>query len=139
MWRDPDGRDDWAMAIMGAWLRDWRWETGATQRQLAKLAGVDQAHISRIENGLRRPSGIPLARLIIALDWLATADSVGRPFGSLDREPPNRHDRWGRGRPPMVLGAPPPNQPALAVDPMRLMDALLGAIDPVEPALEPAA
>ena len=85
MWRHPDGRDEWAMAIMGAWLRDWRWETGATQRQLAKLAGVDQAHISRIENGLRRPSGIPLARLIIALDWLATADGVGRPFGSLER------------------------------------------------------
>ena len=135
MWRHPDGRDDWAMVIMGAWLRDWRFELGVTQRHLARLAGVDQAHISRIENGLRRPSGIPLARLIIALDWLSTGEGRGTPFGRLDREPPSREHRWGAGRPPVVLGAPAPQPALVAVDPARLLDVLLGIPDqPLEPA-----
>lgn len=130
MWRHPDGRDDWAMVIMGAWLRDWRYELGITQRHLARLSGVDQAHISRIERGLRRPSGIPLARLIIALDWLSTSEGLGRPFGQLDREPPAREARWGKGRPPIVLGPARAPLPAAAVDPVRLLDSLLGVADP---------
>ena len=73
-------RDEWAMRVLGAWLRDWRLSTGATQRRVAALAGIDQAHLCRIEQGKRRPSGAPLGRIIIiALDWLSGGGRCGGP------------------------------------------------------------
>ena len=131
MWRHPDGRDEWAMRMLGAWLRDWRHATGATQRQLARVAGVDQAHICRIERGQRRPSGIPLARLVIALDWLSTGQGRGGPWSRLDAAIPSHAARWGEGRPPAVVGREPPTASAFP-DPGHVLDVLLGPLPPAD-------
>jgi transcriptional regulator with XRE-family HTH domain len=39
-------------------VREWRFERGLTQAQLALQAGVDQSTISRVEQGEQRPSDV---------------------------------------------------------------------------------
>lgn len=138
MWHSDDDRDEWAMRVIGAWLRAWRHSVGVTQRQLARLAAVDQSHICRIEQGKRRPSGIPMARLVIVLDWLSTGEGRGGPWGRIDAPLPTKPARWGPGgRPPAVLGREPLPSPA-AGDPLDRLSALLG-LPPEPPAAAPAA
>jgi DNA-binding XRE family transcriptional regulator len=125
------------MLVLGRWLRTWRHSTGATQRQLAALAGIDQAHVSRIEQGKRRPSGVPLARLIIALDWLSGGGDVREgPWAPMWTPPPSHAARWGVVHPPAVIGREPlqvrPTDGAAAI-----LDALLG-IRPDAPHTNPA-
>jgi len=105
-------RDEWAMRVLGAWLRDWRLSTGATQRRVAALAGIDQAHLCRIEQGKRRPSGAPLGRIIIALDWLSGGGRRGGPWSTFGAPLPSRSARWGVARPPAVVGHEPLPEPA---------------------------
>jgi transcriptional regulator with XRE-family HTH domain len=103
MCRRADPFDDRAIVVIGAWLRDWRIAFGISQHVLAKLSGVPQSHISRIENGLRRPAGVTLGRLLITLDHL----SCGGPWRGVDRPLPSHAARWGRGRPPAIFGVEP--------------------------------
>lgn len=44
-------------------LRERREQRGLGQRQLARLAGISQAHLSNVENGFNRPSVQTLADL----------------------------------------------------------------------------
>src|SRR5918993_2583679 len=96
-----------------------------------RVAGVDQAHICRIERGQRRPSGIPLARLVIALDWLSTGQGRGGPWSRLDAATPSPAARWGEGRPPAVVGREPPTASAFP-DPGHVLDVLLGPLPPAD-------
>jgi DNA-binding XRE family transcriptional regulator len=131
-------RDQWAMLVLGRWLRAWRHSTGTTQRQVAALAGIDQAHICRIEQGKRRPSGVPLARIIIALDWLSGGgDRRHGPWSPMWTPPPSRAARWGSGRPPAVIGREPPRDPTIG-DATAILDALLG-LPPESAGAEPEA
>jgi DNA-binding XRE family transcriptional regulator len=122
------------MQVVGAWLRSWRLSTGATQRRLAQLSGVNQAHICRIEQGKRRPSGVPLARIIIALDWLSGGGDRAGPWALVGTPPHGFAARWDHARPPAVIGReplPPPHQP--------WDEELLRAVasDPSEPEVDP--
>jgi DNA-binding XRE family transcriptional regulator len=126
MWRDDDGRDVWAMRILGQWLREWRLATGATQRQVAQLAGVNQAHVCRIEQGKRRPSGIPLARIVIALDWLAGGGDRRGAWVARTAPDPSRAARWGTCRPPAVVGREP--LPPVPADASTTLAMLLGEL-----------
>jgi transcriptional regulator with XRE-family HTH domain len=68
-----------------------RSERGLTQRQLAVLAGVQQADISRIERGSLAPSTPTLMRILSALGARvvievvpdAELDSAGKPIEPL--------------------------------------------------------
>ncbi|HEY3335915.1 MAG TPA: helix-turn-helix transcriptional regulator [Candidatus Limnocylindrales bacterium] len=97
--------DQWAAEVLGRWLYDWRARTGVSQRRLARLAGIDQGGLSRIEHGKGRPSGFRLARLIIALDWLSGGGVPAGPWEALDLDRPWRIDERGP-RPPAVVGFP---------------------------------
>jgi ribosome-binding protein aMBF1 (putative translation factor) len=52
---------------LGLQYRDARVAEGLTQRQLAKLSGVPQADISRIERGAGNPTEATLERIAAAL------------------------------------------------------------------------
>lgn len=134
-----DARDEWAMQLLGRWLLDWRLATGATQRRVAALAGIDQAHLCRIEQGKRRPSGAPLGRIIIALDWLSSGEPGDGPWARTGMPAPQAAARWGpAGRPPVVVGHEtwsmpwrlPPDEPLLADDPLWARGPS-GATDPL--------
>jgi XRE family transcriptional regulator, regulator of sulfur utilization len=60
-------KDDMALGLQ---YHDARVALGMTQRQLAELAGVPQADISRIERGAGNPTEATLQRLARALDRL---------------------------------------------------------------------
>lgn len=66
--------------LAGNLLRIARAQTGLSQRQLAKAAGVPQSTVARIESGARQPSLPVLARILAAVDLqpritLATYDA----------------------------------------------------------------
>lgn len=67
---------------IGAALKDLRMKSGLSARQLAAIANISPAMVSRIENGQVSPS-------ISTLDALASALEV--PMVSLFRETSNRH------------------------------------------------
>ena len=60
------------MELLGRWIRESRVQAGMTQAQLARLAGIHQTTLSRLERG--RLEGLRLHRLaaiIAVLDsWL---------------------------------------------------------------------
>lgn len=122
--------DQWAAEVLGRWLYDWRARTGVSQRRVARLAGIDQGGLSRIEHGIGRPSGFRLARLIITLDWLSGGGVPAGPWECLDLERPWRIGERGP-RPPAVVGFPPP----AAADDARGFDAWSGPSpdDPTRP------
>jgi transcriptional regulator with XRE-family HTH domain len=49
------------MELLGRWIRESRVQAGMTQAQLARLAGVHQTTLSRLERG--RLEGLQLHRL----------------------------------------------------------------------------
>jgi transcriptional regulator with XRE-family HTH domain len=51
------------MERIGEKLKTLRLQHGLTTRQLAKVLEISQAQISRIENGLRQPSGDFIVRM----------------------------------------------------------------------------
>jgi transcriptional regulator with XRE-family HTH domain len=57
-------------------LRFLRTNKGLTQTQLAKLTGLDQSHISKLETGATKPSYDTLTRLAAALG-VTVADLLG--------------------------------------------------------------
>jgi transcriptional regulator with XRE-family HTH domain len=53
---------------IGNEIQSLRLKAGLNQTQLAKLAGVQQGHLSQIENGHRKPTLATLRKLRTALD-----------------------------------------------------------------------
>ena len=49
-------------------MRDVRTKRGVTQEALAQLAGMSEAYISNMENGMKVPSLTTIIRLAVALD-----------------------------------------------------------------------
>ena len=95
------------MEMLGQWLLEWRRSTGATQRRVAYVAGVAQSHLCRIEQGRRRPSGVPLARILIALDWLSGGGDPDSAWARVGVPPATARARWAGPRPPAVIGREP--------------------------------
>ncbi|MDH7563988.1 MAG: CBS domain-containing protein [Candidatus Bathyarchaeota archaeon] len=56
------------MAISGALIRKLRVEVGLTQERLARLVGVSQAHIAKIERGVVDPRLSTVNRILQVLD-----------------------------------------------------------------------
>lgn len=54
--------------VFGRRLRDVRTKRGVTQEALAQLAGMSEAYISNMENGMKVPSLTTIIRLAVALD-----------------------------------------------------------------------
>ena len=52
------------MSMAGRMVREARWQTGLTQRQLAARAGIPQETIARIERGRADPRVMTLDRLL---------------------------------------------------------------------------
>jgi hypothetical protein len=101
--------DDYATSALARWLLNWRLRTGASQRSVARLAGIDQGGLSRIERGLAgRPSGWRLARIIVVLDWLSGGGDAAGPWADLDARRPERLPFSSEPCPPPVVGARPP-------------------------------
>ena len=98
--------DAYASDALAAWLLDWRLRTGASQRRVAALAGIDQGGLSRIERGLGgRPSGWRLARIVVVLDWLSGGGDPAGPWANLDAVRPERLPLHAEPKPPPVVGA----------------------------------
>ena len=51
------------------WVRDTRSRIGVNQKYISKAAGIDQAHVSRLENGLKNPSIETSIRLASVLGY----------------------------------------------------------------------
>jgi hypothetical protein len=96
--------DAWARLALGNWLFRWRAVTGATQRRVAQLAHIDQSFLSRVERGHRRITGDPLARLVIALDWLSGGGLPEGPFAAMHRPLPHGATAIPGQSPPVVVG-----------------------------------
>ena len=88
--RDPQQQHGFDM--FGRTLRRRRIWLGWTQRQLAAYSGIDQAVISRLENGKQYGlRWVRLARLVDALDGLEPGRAeIARPIPT--RSPPTRID-----------------------------------------------
>ena len=54
--------------LFGRRLRDVRTKRAVTQEALAQLAGMSEAYISNMENGMKVPSLTTIIRLAVALD-----------------------------------------------------------------------
>ncbi len=103
---DRSAVDAYAALALGRWLLDWRLRTGASQRRVAWLAGVDQGGLSRVERGLEgRPSGRRLARIVVVLDWLSGGGDPAGPWANLDATRPERLPLDASPKPPPVVGA----------------------------------
>ena len=106
MYRGDRPDDQYATIALARWLREWRTRTGATQRTVAKLAGIDQGGLSRIERGIEgRPSGWRLARILVVLDWLSGGGDPAGPWAGVDRPRPDWLALDTGPRPPPVVGA----------------------------------
>lgn len=67
----------------GTDVRAMRKATGLTQERLGKLAGIGTIHISRLEQGRRRPSVDAIKALARILAPAGTADAVEQRWGAL--------------------------------------------------------
>ena len=71
----PDKLDSWLVYISNR-IKTEREEKGMTQQQLAAATGIQQSHISRLENAQHSPSGLTLEKIAKALDLDPTAFSM---------------------------------------------------------------
>lgn len=74
------------LQAFGADLRATRKAAGLSQERLGKLAGIGTTHISRLEQGRRRPSVDAIKALARILAPAGTADAVEQRWGSLAGE-----------------------------------------------------
>ena len=75
--------------------------TGATQHRVARLAGIDQGGLSRIERGLEGyPSGRRLGRIVVVLDWLSGGGDPAGPWANLEAIRPDELPHDAGPRPP---------------------------------------
>lgn len=61
------------LATVGAHIVQGRSELGFSQRDLAAAAGVDRAFLARVEQGLRNPSVVFLAKVALAMETTVSA------------------------------------------------------------------
>ena len=61
------------LATVGTHILERRTELGFSQRDLAAAAGVDRAFLARVEQGLRNPSVVLLAKVAQAMDITVSA------------------------------------------------------------------
>jgi DNA-binding XRE family transcriptional regulator len=61
------------LATVGANILERRTEVGFSQRDLAAAAGVDRAFLARVEQGLRNPSVVLLAKVAQAMETTVSA------------------------------------------------------------------
>jgi transcriptional regulator with XRE-family HTH domain len=66
------------MELLGGWIRDSRRQAGMTQAQLARLAGVHQTTLSRLERG--RLEGLRIHRLAAIIAVLDSRLADLRPI-----------------------------------------------------------
>lgn len=92
--------------LAGSLVRLARLETGVSQRELARRAGVAQSTIARIESGSRQPSLPVLARILAAVDLELRVRL--EPYDShddfYDAEDGRRAGRTARGPGPVCCG-----------------------------------
>lgn len=65
--------EDAVRATVGAHILERRTELGFSQRDLAAAAGVDRAFLARVEQGLRTPSVVLLAKVAQAMETSVSA------------------------------------------------------------------
>lgn len=65
------------LATVGAHILQRRTELGFSQRELAAAAGVDRAFLARVEQGLRNPSVVLLAKVAQAMKTTVSALTRG--------------------------------------------------------------
>lgn len=65
--------EDKVLATVGAHILERRTARGLSQRDLAAAAGVDRAFLARVEQGLRNPSVVVLAKVARAMDTTVSA------------------------------------------------------------------
>lgn len=65
------------LATVGAHILERRTELGFSQRELAAAAGVDRAFLARVEQGLRNPSVVLLAKVAQAMKTNVSALTRG--------------------------------------------------------------
>ena len=80
----PEEREH--LQAFGADLRTVRKAAGLSQERLGKLAGIGTTHISRLEQGRRRPSVDAIKALARILAPAGTADAVEQRWGTLAGE-----------------------------------------------------
>lgn len=68
---------DAILAQLGVNIQDRRLKAGLTQRDLSERAGVDRAFLNRVEQGMRNPTIVMLAKLARALDTTVSAVTRG--------------------------------------------------------------
>lgn len=71
------------LQVFGADVRTLRKAAGLTQEQLGKLAGIGTTHISRLEQGRRRPSVDAIKALARILAPSGTTEAVEQRLGTL--------------------------------------------------------
>ena len=71
--------EDKVLATVGAHILQRRTELGLSQRDLAAAAGVDRAFLARVEQGLRNPSVVVLAKVARAMH--TTVGALTRDIG----------------------------------------------------------
>lgn len=65
--------EDAVLATVGTHILERRTELGFSQRDLAAAARVDRAFLARVEQGLRNPSVVLLAKVAQAMDTTVSA------------------------------------------------------------------
>lgn len=75
-WRVSEIDEQAVLATVGAHIVESRAECSFSQRDLAAAAGVDRAFLARVEQGLRNPSVVFLAKVARAMD--TTVSSLTR-------------------------------------------------------------
>jgi len=65
------------LATVGGHILQRRTELGFSQRELAAAAGVDRAFLARVEQGLRNPSVVLLAKVAQAMKTTVSALTRG--------------------------------------------------------------
>lgn len=84
--KDPEFRAEWEalepefQIIRG--IIEGRKATGLTQEQLAKATGIDQANISKLQNGTANPSLRTLKRLAAGMGMALKVEFVPIPHAS---------------------------------------------------------
>jgi transcriptional regulator with XRE-family HTH domain len=70
------------MKTLSQLIAEQREQQGLTQAQLSALAGINQAHISRIENGKSKPTMPTVFRICkaLAIDPIILADRLAEEF-----------------------------------------------------------
>ena len=69
------------MALLGSWIRDARVRGQLTQDQLARLAGVSQTTISRLERGVLEGLALYRVASIIAVLDAKSRGTLESPIG----------------------------------------------------------